>query len=298
MTTKAKAVDYYALLGLSQDATLAAIKKAYRRLARQHHPDHHPGDPEAAARFRDLTEAYDTLTDPDRRAAYDAGYTPPPSSGLHTPGVDVFVISRVLAVLEDIWAAIRARHPEIPAVVVIIASGTEHRQARWGHHAPNRWVTGTQARAEIMISGEGLHRGSRSVLATLLHEAAHALAAARDIQDTSRQGRYHNKHFKTHANELGITVAFDKQFGWSDTTLPDTTATAYEWQLAALEDALTLWRLDETLTTTTGRRSSNLLAATCSCGRRIRVAASTLAEAPITCGECDSPFEADAPPDA
>jgi hypothetical protein len=55
---------------------------------------------------------------------------------------------------------------------------------------------------------------------------------------------------------------------------------------------MTLWRLDESLTTTTGpRRSTNLIAATCPCDRRIRVAASTLAEAPITCQACDGQFQ-------
>ena len=55
-----------------------------------------------------------------------------------------------------------------------------------------------------MISGEGLRRTAHDVLGTLLHEAAHALAHARGIKDTSRQGRYHNKHFKTLAEELGL----------------------------------------------------------------------------------------------
>ena len=57
-----------------------------------------------------------------------------------------------------------------------------------------------------MISGEGLRRTARDVLGVLLHEAAHALAAARGIKDTSRQGRYHNTQYKTLAEELGITV--------------------------------------------------------------------------------------------
>jgi curved DNA-binding protein CbpA len=292
MTSQTK--DYYALLGITQDATPAQIKKAYRRLARQHHPDSNPGDPDAADRFRDLTLACNTLIDSRLRAAYDATYQPAPGTGITSPVADSFVISRVLAVLEDIWQAIRARHPEIPAVVLIIASGTEGRQARWGHHAPNRWVAGTQARAEIMISGEALRLGARWVLGVLMHEATHALAAARGIKDTSRQGRYHNKHFKTLADELGIEVEFVKLIGWAPTALPDKAAEVYTRQLQALEDALTLWRLDETIAPpATGRRNSNLVAATCSCGRRIRVAASTLAEAPITCGECDGEFTAD-----
>ena len=94
--------------------------------------------------------------------------------------------------------------------MIIIASGTDGKQRRWGHYHAGSWVTGSQARPEIMISGEGLHRDAASVLGTLLHEAAHALAAARGIKDTSRQGRYHNKHYKALAEELGITVEFDK----------------------------------------------------------------------------------------
>jgi len=283
--------DYYALLGVIPDATTAEIKKAYRGLARKHHPDRNPGDPHAAARFRDITEACDVLTDPARRAAYDRDYQPAPGSTIIPPAADSYAISLVLRVLETIWLNIRARHPEIPAVVIIIASGTDGRQRRWGHYEPHTWVTGAQARPEIMISGEGLARGARSVLGTLLHEAAHALAAARHIKDTSRQGRYHNKHYKTLAEELGITVEFDTTIGWSATTVPDPTAAAYAAQLAALDEAMTLWRLDEPAATSTPRRSSNLLAATCPCGRRIRAAASTLAEAPITCGDCDGKFE-------
>ncbi len=288
---KTEEKDYYVLLGVSPDATAADIKKAYRKLARQHHPDKNPGDPDAAARFRDITEAYETLTDPARRKVYDRCHPPAPGTKVSTPVPDSYVVSRLLGVLEDTWAAIRARHPEIPAVVIIIASGTGTKQARWGHYAADSWVTGTQARPEIMISGEGLRRDPRAVLGTLLHEAAHALAAARGIQDTSRQGRYHNKHFRDLADELGITVEFDPQIGWSITTVPDPTADTYASQLQALHEAMTLWRLDETLTTTPPRRNSNLIAATCPCLRRIRVAASTLAEAPIICQACDGKFE-------
>jgi curved DNA-binding protein CbpA len=288
---KTQTKDYYTILGITADATLAEIKKAYRRLARKHHPDKNPGNSDAAARFRDITEAYDTLTDPARRADYYRTYRPAPGTKVTPPVPDSYVISRLIGVLEDIWTAIRARHPEIPAVVIIIASGTEGRQARWGHHAPGRWVANNQARAEIMISGEGLRRDTRSVLSTLLHEAAHALAATRSIKDTSRQGRYHNKHYKIHAEELGLAVESDYRIGWSITTVSDCTAAIYERQLQALHEAMTLWRLDETLTPTQ-RRNSNLIAATCPCERRIRVAATVLAEAPIVCQACDGKFEA------
>jgi len=64
--------DHYQTLGLSTDATPDQIKKAYRRLAKQHHPDRNPGDPAAEARFKEVSEAYTTLSDPRKRTQYDA----------------------------------------------------------------------------------------------------------------------------------------------------------------------------------------------------------------------------------
>ena len=63
--------DYYKLLGVGKDAGPAAIKQAYRRLARRHHPDLNPGDQGAAERFKEIGEAYAVLSDPERRARYD-----------------------------------------------------------------------------------------------------------------------------------------------------------------------------------------------------------------------------------
>lgn len=63
--------DYYDLLGVSRGADDAAIKAAYRRLAKEHHPDRHNGCSEQEARFKAINEAYDVLKDPQKRAAYD-----------------------------------------------------------------------------------------------------------------------------------------------------------------------------------------------------------------------------------
>lgn len=64
-------MDLYLVLGLGRDASLGDIKRAYRRLARRYHPDINPGDRLAAAEFRRIAEAYETLSDPDRRLTYD-----------------------------------------------------------------------------------------------------------------------------------------------------------------------------------------------------------------------------------
>ncbi len=63
--------DFYEVLGLEKGADEAAIKKAYRSLAKKYHPDMNPGDAEAEAKFKEVNEAYDILSDPDKRAKYD-----------------------------------------------------------------------------------------------------------------------------------------------------------------------------------------------------------------------------------
>ena len=87
-------VDFYLVLGVKRSATVADVRRAYKRLARRHHPDINPGDREAAAFYRAVTRAYATLSDPARRQDYDsrgadsvaAGDAPPP--GVQFQGFD------------------------------------------------------------------------------------------------------------------------------------------------------------------------------------------------------------------
>ena len=64
-------IDFYEVLGVGRDANDDEIKKAYRRLARQYHPDTNDGDPASEARFKEISVAYETLRDPERRRRYD-----------------------------------------------------------------------------------------------------------------------------------------------------------------------------------------------------------------------------------
>lgn len=63
--------DYYEVLGVDRGADDATLKKAYRKLAKKYHPDMNPGDKEAEAKFKEATEAYGVLSDPDKRRQYD-----------------------------------------------------------------------------------------------------------------------------------------------------------------------------------------------------------------------------------
>ena len=63
--------DYYEVLGVPKDADEAAIKKAYRVLAKKYHPDANPGDETAAEKFKEASEAYAVLSDPQKRQQYD-----------------------------------------------------------------------------------------------------------------------------------------------------------------------------------------------------------------------------------
>jgi hypothetical protein len=198
----------------------------------------------------------------------------------------------VAAVLHRCWQAIRGRHPQVPAAVVVVASGSPARAGqgmKWGHFATLRWQHGTARLPEVLVSGEGLARTPEQVLTTLLHEAAHGLADARGIADTSRQGRWHNQRFAGLARELGLEPVKDDRLGWSPCTLPAGTAQVYRAELGQLGAVRGTYRHPE-YTVTASRSSNNGVACTCDCGRKIRVSVGGYHAGPILCGLCSGRF--------
>jgi len=211
------------------------------------------------------------------------------------PGADpARAASALVAVLEATWSAIAANHPELPTPVLVVAAGSGRRpyELKWGHFAASRWNVAGDSRPEVLIGGEGLRRPPIQVFGTLLHEAAHGIANAREARDTSRQGRYHNSVFRRLAIEVGLEVARDGSRGWSGTEVPTATAARYRPVLADLSGALVLWRRAEH--GTSGRAPTrNPTVCRCECGRRIRVSERTLAQGPIVCGRCQSEFRSE-----
>jgi hypothetical protein len=254
--------------------------------------------------------------------------------------------SQLLAVLESSWAAIRRQYPEVPAAVMVVAAGSDRRQGlfKWGHFAALRWrrrqVDGEEgggapaALPEVLVAGEGLERPALEVFGTLLHEAAHGVADVRQVRDTSRDGRYHNRRYRAIAETMGMDVEEMEPYGHARTTVHPETAALFADQVEELAAALVLFRIAEAAPgrrrrTTAGgagddgqdqddgtragedrddreddedggrRRDYNLVPALCACDppRRIRAARSTLAAGAITCGVCGADFEA-AEPDA
>lgn len=138
--------DYYEVLNVARDADADTIKRAYRKLAMQFHPDRNNGSPEAAERFKEATEAYEILRDPQKRAAYDRFGHAGVKGGAHAPGGFGFDFSDALEIfmrdfggLGDIFggmAGARARggarprrgpdmRAHIPVTLEEVATGTK-----------------------------------------------------------------------------------------------------------------------------------------------------------------------------
>lgn len=136
-------VDHYAILSVSRRATPAELRRAYRSLVVRCHPDRHPGDPDMEERFKQIQEAYQTLSDPDRKARYDLSH-PLPRMGDPDPvprSTDVTVSLR-LSVAE----CVSGTETEIAVPVWV---GCDRRSIRGQHDAKCRHCRG-EGRVQVM----------------------------------------------------------------------------------------------------------------------------------------------------
>jgi molecular chaperone DnaJ len=145
-------MDFYIVLGLERGATLNDIKRAYRRLARKHHPDINPGDRLAAQKFRQIAEAYETLSDPDRRRRYDTTGARADDPGVRTYGFEGFDFN------------VTVHGADAPTFGDLFADVLNQRDARRDAFAPERGVDLHQT--VTLEFDEALRGGQRAITVT------------------------------------------------------------------------------------------------------------------------------------
>lgn len=232
--------------------------------------------------------------------------------------------STVVKALEAAYASLRSEHPDLPEVLFITGSGLMGRGAKWGHYGADRWVVRQDGTVvdekgrlpEIFIAGERLECGAAETFATIVHEAVHALAVVREVKDTSRDGRYHNRRFVALAEELGMEWPEDQAphstIGYSAVVLTEEAKDHFSAVIGDLAGAIAV-HLDtfKRLGLTTGKgdgkgtggeapdlpkkapkKSRANLKAVCQCEtpRIIRASATVLEAGGIECRECGAEF--------
>ena len=221
--------------------------------------------------------------------------------------------SQLVAACEAAWATIQRLQPGVPDAVIVLGSGVERgRLVKLGHWWSGRWIADGEVRGEVLLAGEALHLKPEEVFEVLLHEAAHGYNANRAIKDTSRGGRYHNSRFRRTAEQFGLAVTAMSPFGWASTSLTTPAKEQYRKEIDDIGDAMRLARrvaaprvlgvegatggADITDPDGDGSRGggTKVRAAQCGCGRRMRMAPSTLAAGPVLCGLCNEQFTTDA----
>jgi hypothetical protein len=200
----------------------------------------------------------------------------------------------ILEAVNGLWSDIRKNHPEVPHVVVVLgAKGRKKSSLTHGHFHASQWIHGEEKEVmhEVMLSGESLARGAEATLGTLIHEAAHARAHVTGVQDTSNNGRYHNKRFKAIAESMGVSLSEEPTRGWTTTVLAEGTADTYKVGLDRLRGVLGTYRRDVVEVAPKKPRNSTKIKIDCDCQNEVSVSKIWFeSHGELMCGDCLTAF--------
>lgn len=225
-------------------------------------------------------------------------------------------LSPAVAAIEAAYRKIAKRYPGTPDATIVVKRDSK----AWGHTTVGKVWSSAKLVAdetdathyEIMISGENLRRGPEFVLATLLHEAAHARNLHAGINDCDVNGR-HNLAFKSRAEDHGLTVTQVGWHGWTGTELSDEGRATHAATLKALASGLAKAAAaarpvaavlakpgksgtddveggESTPVEPRKRGNRNLIKAMCGCGKSIRASRGVLEDCTPTCKLCGEVF--------
>ena len=137
--------DYYKVLGVAAGAPLAEIKAAYRKLALRYHPDRNPDDPEAERNFKELAEAYEVLSDPEKRSLYDR-YGEAGLKGVHHGGFTS--VNEIFSMFSDVFGGLSG----FGGLGDLFGAGREGSAA-----GPTRSIPSAPVRTGVCGGGPGCH---------------------------------------------------------------------------------------------------------------------------------------------
>jgi DnaJ-class molecular chaperone len=191
--------DYYETLGVSRDAAEDKIKQAYRKLARKFHPDVNPGDKSAEERFKEINEAYEVLSDPEKRKKYDAlgpdwkaGVDFTPSSGAGSVRVE-------FGNIEDLFGS-GSRFGGFSDFFQTLFGGAPRRGPGFAFSE-----RGSDVESEVDLTLEEAHRGTSRTLSIPLEESCSECGGAgeRDKKPCSKCG---GSGFQTRLEQVTINI--------------------------------------------------------------------------------------------
>lgn len=212
-------------------------------------------------------------------------------------------LSTMSAALEFVWKEIQSKHKTVRPCIFTIYTTQASKNGEYtrGYFLKDGWVlkplnltdTKTLEQAdEIYINSAIIKEGARSILRTLLHEAAHSYNFANNIKDVSRQNRYHNKKFQETAKAFGLVTGFDKKLGVTTPEIERETFIIYHKSIERLEADLNAFQILHGAESKPAQPNRQIKA-TCECGTIIRASKTVLDSKTVFCVTCNQAFTYD-----